>query len=201
MRKSSNNKKRIAMKKLRIIAVIVWLSMLFLTIQLATAQGFNTLDTAPQDIVYFKQDQNSKPVIKVVYGRPTAKQIEVFGNEVPYGKIWKTGANEATEVKFYQDVMFANKFVKAGTYVLYTIPGKNYWTIILNRNTDTYGAYFYTPAKDVARIKVPATDGKPVDIFSIGFLSKTYGSQMVLAWGKTRVKIPLYLEEHLLTKV
>jgi hypothetical protein len=84
---------------------------------------------------------------------------------------------------------------------LYTIPGKNYWTIILNRNTDTYGAYFYTPAKDVARIKVPATDGKPVDIFSIGFLSKTYGSQMVLAWGKTRVKIPLYLEEHLLTKV
>lgn len=188
------------MKKLRIIAVVVWFLMLFLTIQLATAQGFTTLDKAPQDIVYFKQE-NSKPVIKVVYGRPKAEQIEVFGKEVPYGKIWKTGANEATEVKFYQDVMFANKYVKAGTYVLYSIPGKNYWTIILNKNTDTYGAYFYKPEKDVARIKVPATDGKPVDIFSIGFLTKTYGSQMVLAWGKTRVKIPLYLEDRLLTKL
>lgn len=189
------------MKKLRIIAIIVWVSMLLFTIHLATAQSFNSLDKAPQDIVYFKAEQNSKPVVKVVYGRPTASQIEVFGNEIPYGKIWKTGANEATEVKFYQDVMFANKYVKAGTYVLYTIPGKNYWTIILNRNTDTYGAYFYSPEKDVARIEVPATNGKPVNIFSIGFLSKTYGSQMVLAWGKTRVKIPLYLEDQLLTKV
>lgn len=201
MRKTNKNKKTIAMKKLRIIAIIVWLTMLFFTIQLATAQGFNALDKAPQDIVYFKQDNNTKPAVKVVYGRPKANQIEVFGKEIPYGKIWNTGANEATEVKFYQDVMFANKYIKAGTYVLYTIPGKNYWTIILNRNTDTYGAYFYTPDKDVARIKVPATNGKPVDIFSIGFLTKNYGSQMVLAWGKTRVKIPLYLEDRLLTKV
>ncbi len=193
--------KRIAMKKLRIIAVIVWITMLLLTIQLATAQGFNQLDNAPQDIVYFKPGHEQKPVIKVVYGRPKAKQIEVFGNEVPYGKIWKTGANEATEIKFYQDIMFANKYVKAGTYVLYSIPGKNYWTIILNKNTDTYGAYFYSPKKDIARIIVPATDGKPVDVFSIGFLSKNYGSQMVLAWGKTRVKIPLYMEDHLLTKI
>jgi hypothetical protein len=198
---TSNHKKRIAMKKLRIIAIIVWLTMLFLTIEFASAQGFEKLDNAPHDIVYFKTGLDSKPLVKVVYGRPKAKQIEVFGQEVPYGKIWKTGANEATEVKFYQDIMFANKFVKAGTYVLYTIPGKNYWTIILNKNTDTYGAYFYTSEKDVARIKVPATNGKPIDTFSIGFLTKNYGSQMVLAWGKTRVKIPLYLEDRLLTKL
>jgi len=189
------------MKKIKIFAIILWTSMLFLTIELANAQSFSGLDKESHDITYFKVDNDSKPQIKVIYGRPTTDNDSVFGTEIPYGKIWKTGTNEATEIKFYQDVMFGNKYVKAGTYVMYTIPNKDYWTIILNSNTDTYGAYFYNPEKDIAKIKVPATDGKPIDIFSIGFNSKNYGTQMVLAWGKTRVKIPLYTEENLLTKL
>ena len=189
------------MKKLRIIAVILWLTMLFMTIHLATAQRFDMLDNFPHDIVYYKLYNEQQPTVKVVYGRPICKQDKVFGSVVPYGKIWNTGANEATEVKFYQDVMFGNKYVKAGTYVMYTIPDKNYWTVILNTKTDTYGAHFYEPGKDVVRIKVPATNGKPIDVFSIAFLEKNYGPLMVLAWGETRVKIPLYLEENLLTKL
>ena len=187
------------MKKLRILVYIIWIITLILTMNAATAQGFNLPDKVPHDIVYFNKTESKKPVIKVVYGRPKSSQAKVFGDLVPYGKIWHTGANEATEIKFYQDVMFGNKYVKAGTYVLYSIPDKDFWTVILNKKTDTYGAYFYNPEEDVARIKVPANSAKPIDVFSIGFLTKKYGSQLVLAWGETRVKVPLYLEDNLIT--
>lgn len=189
------------MKKMNVFTILIWLSVLISTVEFATAQSFNKLDKDSHDINYYKVGTDSKPQIKIIYGRPITDNDLVFGTEIPYGKIWRTGANEATEIKFYKDVMFGNKYIKAGTYVLYTIPNKDYWTIILNTNTDTYGAFFYNPDKDVARIKVPATNGKPIDVFSIGFNSKNYGTQMVLAWGKTRVKIPLYTEENLLTKL
>jgi hypothetical protein len=189
------------MNKLKILAMILWLTMLVSFINLATAQTFVPLDNAQHDIVYFRAAGNLKPQVKVVYGRPIADSDEVFGKEIPYGKIWRTGANEATEIKFYQDVMFANKFVKAGTYVLYTIPGKNYWTVILNSNTDSLGAYFYDESKDLARIDVPANQADPTKIFTIAFDSKNYGAQLVMAWGLTRIKVPVYLEQSLLSDV
>lgn len=165
------------------------------------AQMFQGLDKNPHDIAYFKMNKSHVPTIKVVYGRPVAQDDQVFGTQVPYGKVWNTGSNESTEVKFYQNMMLGNKFIKAGTYVLYTIPNKNYWTIILNNKTDTYGAYFYDPKADVAKIEVAPSNGAMVKNFSIGFSNTKYGSQMVLAWAKTRVKIPLYFEESLITKI
>ncbi|MDZ7614698.1 MAG: DUF2911 domain-containing protein [Flavobacteriaceae bacterium] len=136
------------MNKLKIFAMILWLTMLMSFINLAMAQTFVPVDKTPHDIVYFRSEGNVKPQIKVVYGRPLADTNEIFGKDIPYGKIWRTGANEATEIKFYQDVMFANKFIKAGTYALYTIPGENYWTVILNSNTDSLGAFFNHESKD-----------------------------------------------------
>ena len=70
-------------------------------------------------------------------------RIKYSAVRVPYGEIWRTGANEATEVKFYADMSFGRKLVKAGTYVMHTIPGEKEWTIILNSKTDTWGSYFY----------------------------------------------------------
>ena len=140
-------------------------------------------------------------MIKVVYGRPKALSLEVFGNRIPFGQVWHTGSNESTEVQFYNDVMFGNKYVKAGKYVLYTIPNKNYWTIILNGKTDTYGAHFYNPKYDVAKIEVPVLRGRMLEDFSIAFHRQSYGTQMVLAWARTRVKIPLYTEENLVSKI
>jgi len=97
--------------------------------------------------------------------------------------------------------MFGNKFVKAGKYSLYTIPNKNYWIVILNGKTDTYGAHFYDPKFNIATIEVPALKGQSIEDFSIGFSSRNYGTQMVLAWADTRVKIPLYTEERLISKI
>lgn len=155
------------------------------------SQRFDMLDDAPVDIAYLRADHKSPPVVKVVYSRPSKKQCEVFGGQVPYGEIWRTGANEATEITFYKDMLVGNKYVSAGTYVMHTIPGETDWTIIFNSNTDTWGAYFYNPDQDVVRIKVPSSQAEDLDIFSIGFIKSIKDSYMVLAWDTTRVNIPL----------
>lgn len=185
--------------KNKIVITVIALTMFI--VNDSQAQKFNHLDKYPHDIAYYKVSENQLPQVKVVYGRPAAKDTQVFGTQIPFGKLWNTGSNESTEIKFYSDVMIGNKFVKAGTYVLYTIPNKNYWTIILNSHTDTYGSYFYNPNQDVAKIEVPAGKGEMVQNFSIAFSTTNYGSQMVLAWAKTRVKVPLYMEESLITRL
>ena len=189
------------MRILNIYTVIsVFASILLSSID-THAQLFSELDQNPQDIVYYRLGKTSLPKIKIVYGRPNAKDETVFGTQIPFGKIWRTGSNEATEIKFYQDVLFGSKFIKAGTYVLYTIPNKNYWTIILNNQTDTYGAFFYNPKDNVAKIKVPVNKGHMLKNFTIAFKPQEYGSKMILAWAKTRIKIPLYTEASLLSKI
>lgn len=189
------------MGNIKIHSFIIGLLTALLFTNEVNAQKFEHLDKNPHDIVYYRTVKNGLPQVKVVYGRPEAKDKKVFGTQVPYGKIWKTGSDESTEIRFYQDVMFGNKFVKAGTYVLYTIPNENYWTIILNKKTDTYGACFYNPKEDVAKLEIPTIKGAMMESFSIGFKTQDYGSQMVLAWAKTRIHIPLYTESRLISKI
>ena len=189
------------MKKTNLIYFSISLAtflMFSITIQ---GQRFEKLDNNPHDIVYFRTADHSKPQVKVVYGRPSSEEGNVFGTQVPYGQLWSTGTNESTEIQFYCDVMFGNKYVKAGKYVLYTIPEKTYWTVILNEKTDTYGAHFYDPKYNIAKIEVPVLKGERLENFSIGFNGKNYGTQMILAWAQTRVKIPLYTEESLISKI
>lgn len=165
------------------------------------AQKFAKVDANPVDITYFVKGKVPKPLVKVVYGRPVKNQEKVFGEQVPYDEIWRTGANEATEVKFYSDILFGSKLVKAGTYVLHTIPGEKEWTIILNSNTDTWGAFFYDDSKDVVRFKVPAKQAKQIDVFSIGFKKSFNNSFMVLAWDSTRINIPLEEGNEILARI
>jgi DUF2911 family protein len=190
------------MEKIRTYSIMIVIASILFSTYDVNAQNFNKLDNNPHDIVYYRPNgETNAPQVKVIYGRPDAVDEVVFGTQIPYNKIWVTGSDETTELKFYCDVMFGNKYVKAGTYVMYTIPNENYWTIILNSKTDTYGAFFYNPKFDVAKIEVPASKGKMVENFSIAFVTKNYGPQMVLAWAKTRVKIPLYTEESLISKI
>ncbi len=186
------------MKKIYFTAVCFM--ALFYT-QLVTSQKFDQLDKNPTDISYLRQNKLEKPLVKVVYGRPQKTTNQVFGEQVPYGKIWRTGANEATEVKFYTAIKFGNKVIKPGTYILHTIPGEKEWTIILNSNTDTWGSFFYDQSKDVARIKVPVKKMEPLEVFSIGFKQSYDNTIMVLAWDTTRVDIPLKMNTELLAKI
>lgn len=127
----------------------------------------------------------------MIYGRPLKNDQPVFGNLVAYDKLWRTGSNEATEIKFYDKTLFGNNEINAGTYVLYTIPGRTEWEIILSSKLDVLGAFQYDPTFDIARIKVSALKAEELEVFSIAFKEKNHTVYMVLAWDTTRVKIPL----------
>ena len=176
--------------------IIILIAAVLYTIS-SSAQGFNKLDEAPHDISYYRESKVTTPLVKIVYGRPSIKtNAEVFGTEIPFNELWRTGANEATEIKIYKDVLFGDKLVSAGTYVLYTIPNENQWEVILSSNTDVLGAFQYDAIFDVARIMVPVAKAEKLDTFSIGFKKKSQNNiSMVFAWGSTRVKVPLNFNE------
>ena len=159
------------------------------------AQSFKGLDEVPHDISYYRETRVTPPLAKVVYGRPSKNNQEVFGNIVPYGEVWRTGHNEATEVKFYNDVKFGDTIVAAGTYVLLAIPGEKQWEVILSSQLDVWGAFQYNPAHDVARVTVPVSKAEPLETFSISFKKKSDVIQMVMGWDNARVKIPLKFKQ------
>ena len=182
------------MKTKSIFKFIIFLLISIFLKHNVSAQGFTGLDKAPHDISYYRQNMVAKPLVKVIYGRPQKNGQEIFGNKVEYGKVWRTGANEATEVKFYQDILFGDVKVPAGTYVLLTIPGETEWEVILSSNVDVWGAFQYNPLFNVANIIVPTSKAESLEIFSIAFKQKKDKVQMVLAWDSTRIKIPIFFE-------
>jgi len=93
----------------------------------------------------------------------------IFGELVPYGAVWRTGANEATTITFTGDVLVEGTAVPAGTYSLFTIPGGHEWTIIFNAENNQWGAYDYDEGKDVLRFTVPAREGPFVERLRFGF--------------------------------
>ncbi len=169
------------------------------TTGVAMAQSFQGVDTSPMDVAYlphnFAHDRSpgDKAIAKVYYSRPQKKGRDIFGSKVSYGKVWRTGANEAVELKAYQDIALGGKKLKAGTYSLFAIPDKKEWTIIINSDLDYWGAYSYDKSKDVLRVKVPVKQlDTVVEAFSIQFEDKGSGkAAMRLAWDKTMVEVPV----------
>lgn len=130
---------------------------------------------------------------QVVYCRPFKKDRDIFGKLVPYGEVWRTGANEATEITFENDLNFGGKALKAGTYTLFTIPNPTEWTIILNSKLGQWGAFNYKSEFDVLRVEVPTEEADKVhEQFTIAFEAKSAEQlDMLLTWDKTRVRVAL----------
>lgn len=135
--------------------------------------------------------------ISVEYSRPAVKGRVVFGDLVPYGKVWRTGANAATKLTFSDDISFGDVPVKAGTYALYTIPGKSTWTVMLYSDLTLGGnTADYKQEKEVARISVPAkyTEAK-TESFTINIAKvKPTTATLELLWENTRVPIKIATE-------
>ncbi|WP_338874610.1 DUF2911 domain-containing protein [Spirosoma sp. SC4-14] len=147
-----------------------------------------TKSSSPESMALYSQDGFS---IKVDYCRPYKKGRTIFGGLVPYGNVWRTGANEATVIELGQNVDIAGKALSAGTYSLWTIPTRENWTIIFNRETGQWGTD-YNPAEDVLRVPVPAQPHNPVaDQFTIMFSPETDGADMLLIWDQTEVVVPI----------
>jgi hypothetical protein len=155
----------------------------------ANAQDFKDMDKSPMDqAAYPASYRVSDKVVKITYSRPQLKGRKL-AKLAPAGKVWRTGANEVPEITFYKDVTFGGQAVKAGTYSLVTIPGENEWTVILSKQLNVWGAYFYKDSEDVARVKgsVKKSD-KTIEAFSMAF-----GEDMTLhmGWGNTVVSVPI----------
>ena len=129
--------------------------------------------------------------VKIVYGQVAKGGRDIFGRLIPYGKVWRIGSSEATEITFSTNGTFGGKPVKAGTYTLFTIPEANEWTFILNSELNQWGAYQYDKikGKDVLQVKVPAStiSGAPVEKLTISLPA----GKLVVEWDKTRVEVPV----------
>lgn len=177
------------MKKLLTLALV---AAAFIAAPNVNAQDF-TVDKSPMDQASFPKDYKvANKQIKVTYSRPQLKGRDL-ATLAPAGKVWRMGANEAVEVTLYKDMKLGTTPVKAGTYTMYAIPGASEWTVILNKDLNVWGAYFYQEANDVARINVPVETGKDsVEYFGMEFVEVDNGAHLVGAWGTARIQVPFY---------
>jgi len=162
------------------------------------------LDKSPMDMSYFPVDypilktQNKAtmpPVARVVYSRPQKDNRTIFGQLVEYNKVWRLGANEATEIEFFKDVTIAGKKMTKGRYTLYAIPTESKWTLIFNKDTDTWGAFVYDDKKDVLRTDVPVqTFPTSVDAFSMNFNKTDKGMDLFIAWDTVGISLPIIVK-------
>lgn len=133
--------------------------------------------------------------MQLIYSRPNMRGRKIFGDLVPYGKIWRTGANQATRIKFTDDVMIGGQPLKAGEYALYTIPNENEWEVIINKGSANWGTN-YKQEDDILRVKVkPARLNDAVETFTMQFENiKPNSADLKIMWDKTAVAVPIVAE-------
>ncbi len=160
------------------------------------------LDKSPMDMCYYPVDypvlkiqhKSDAPLVaRVIYGRPQKNDRSIFGDLVPYDMIWRMGANEATEIEFFRDVKIDKNKVAKGRYTMYAIPSTDKWTIILNKETDTWGAFGYDAKKDLIRSDVKVnTRPDIIDVFTICFEGKEKNkTNLMIGWDNKEVHLPI----------
>jgi hypothetical protein len=161
------------------------------------------VDKSPMDVSYYPanfpilkiQNRATEPLVaRILYSRPQRQGRKVFGELVEYGKVWRLGANEATEIEFYKDVKIDGKKIAKGRYTLYALVNESVWTMILNKDTDTWGAFKYDSKKDVIRTDVPVqkTDDL-VESMSMWFEKSTSGLSLIVEWEQVKISLPISL--------
>jgi hypothetical protein len=174
------------------ILLIALLAVFLGTSSDITAQKFVKVDASPMDAAAFPSNwREADKLVKVVYSRPQLKG-RTLDKLAPNDKVWRTGANEATEITFYKNVVFGGKEVSAGTYTLFTIPTNEDWTVILSKQKNVWGSYFYDEKDDVVRVKgIVTTSDEPIEAFSIVFEGENNDTTMYLGWGNKIVSVPV----------
>lgn len=185
-------------KPLLSVAVVI---LFFVTANAQTK--LPAVDKSPMDMSYYPngypvskiQDKPVDPLLaRVIYSRPAKNGRAVFGDLLEYGKVWRLGANEATEIEFYQNVKVGSTKIKKGRYTMYCIPYADKWTMIINKDTDTWGSFKYDSKKDVARVDVPVqkqTDN--AEAFTMVFEKAAAGANLIIAWDDVKVSMPITL--------
>jgi Protein of unknown function (DUF2911) len=170
----------------------------------ASVNPYVSNDQSPMDMSYYPPDypvlrmngtDSGNLAARVIYSRPQKKGRVIFGDAEkslrPYGKEWRLGANEATEIEFFKPVTITGKKIDKGRYVIYCIPFPDSWTIVLNSNLYTWGLHMDT-LKDVFRVSVPVQAQRPgLEDFTIVFEQASYGADLIMAWDNVKAVLPI----------
>ena len=185
------------MKQLLILGLLT--ALLFNS---ATAQfKAPSLDKSPMDMSYCPvnypvlkiQNKVTEPLVaRITYSRPQKNGRTVFGELVEYDKVWRLGANEATEIELFKDVQIGNNSLKKGRYTMYAIPEPEKWTIIFNKETDIWGAFQYNEKKDVCRTEVKTEKQQDTtEAFTMVFEKTDSGAKLVMSWDNVIAVLPI----------
>ncbi len=170
----------------------------------APSNPYQNIDQSPLDITYcpsqfpqrkMKGELTGGPVARIIYSRPHRKGRSIFGadstNLCPYGKPWRLGANEATEIEFFKPVLISGKNVEAGRYIIYCIPYEDKWEVVLNKNLDSWGLGIDI-SKDVLKLEVPVQKQEPsIEDFTMLFMDTVEGADLLMSWDNVKVILPL----------
>ncbi len=186
------------MKKL-ILALI--LSSLMIPFVNAQSGRMPAIDKSPMDMSYYPsnfpilkiQDKVTEPALaRVIYSRPQKNGRTVFGELIEFGTVWRLGANEATELELFKDAKIGTTKVKKGRYTLYAIPQQEKWTLIINRDTDTWGAFKYDSKKDVARIDIKIEkQAESAESFTMFFEKQGAAVNLNMYWDNYKATLPI----------
>lgn len=162
------------------------------------------MDRSPMDVSYYpyaypqlsaEKKIQDELIARVLYSRPQKAGRNIFGGLVKYGEVWRLGANEATEIDFFKDVLINGKKIKKGRYTLFAIPGVKDWTFIVNATTDIWGSFNYDAKNDLVRIQVPVkTAAIPSENFTMFFEKNGKGFLLNTMWDSVKVQLPVYLQ-------
>lgn len=166
---------------------------------------YATVDQSPLDVSYYPEgypqikmampQQTDGPIARVLYSRPHKKGRSIFSNTenslCKYGEPWRFGANEATEIEFYEPVVINNKNLAVGKYIIYCIPHEDRWILVLNSNLHSWGLNI-DPTKDLVRIELPVQEQKPaLEDFTMVFKPAYYGADLIMAWDNIKTVLPI----------
>src|SRR5215813_9425002 len=150
-------------------------------------------------IVRAQQDKSKKPSppakakcelaagksVTIDYSSPRKKGRTIFGDVVPYGQVWRTGANEATTLVITSDLMIGSAHVPAGSYTIFTVPNKDKWTLVISKKTGEWGTDYPGEKEDLARVDMKASSGAAMENFTISLDKGGKGCTLKLAWDTT----------------
>jgi DUF2911 family protein len=130
--------------------------------------------------------------ITLGYSSPRVKGRKIYGELVPFGKVWRTGANEASTFVTTADITVGGTAVPAGSYTIFTIPDKDKWTLIISKKTGEWGTDYPGPSNDLARVEMKASAlSSPVENFTISFDKSATGGTMNIDWESTRASVAI----------
>jgi hypothetical protein len=190
------------MKRLFFSVCFFVLSITVLAQMQASTNSIPTIDKSPMDMSTYPpnyqlqklQGKVTEPIVaRVVYSRPLKNDRIIFGELLPYKEIWRFGANENTEIEFFRDVKINKQIIKKGKYSLFAIPEKDKWTIIINKDLNSWGSFKYEASKDAIRVNVPTIKSKEIaEAFYIYFAKTDKGFSLLAGWDDVEVSLPIY---------